>query len=57
MQFLPPPERSVRDSAHAVDIYLAACTEIPLKYKFGTCWGVHGELDASKFNMKVGVGG
>lgn len=31
MQFLSPPERSVRDSAHAVDIHLAAHTEIPLK--------------------------
>lgn len=51
MQFLSPPERSVRDSAHAVDIHLAAHTEIPLKYKFGSCWRVLREFDASKFNI------
>lgn len=51
MQFLSPPERSVRDSAHAVNIHLAAHTEIPLKYKFGSCWRVLREFDASKFNI------
>lgn len=51
MQFLSPPERSVRDSAHAVDIHLAEHTEIPLKYKFGSCWRVLREFDASKFNI------
>lgn len=51
MQFLSPPERSVRDSAHAVDIHLAAHTEIPLKYKFGSRWRVLREFDASKFNI------
>ena len=42
MQFLSPPERSIRDSAHAVDIYLAVHTEIPLKMNLahaGECWG------------------
>lgn len=49
MQFLSAPERSVRDSAHAVDIYLAVHTKIPLKYKFGTCWRiVLREQDRSK---------
>lgn len=38
MQFLSPPERSVRDSAHAVDIYLAVHTKIPLKFESGTRW-------------------
>lgn len=51
MQFLSPPERSVRDSAHAVNIHLAAHTEIPLKYKFGSCWRVLREFNASKFNI------
>lgn len=51
MQFLSPPERSVRDSAHAVNIHLAAHTEIPLKYKFGSWWRVLREFDASKFNI------
>lgn len=51
MQFLSPPERSVRDSAHAVDIHLAAHTEIPLKYKFGSCSRVLREFNASKFNI------
>lgn len=52
MQFLSPPERSTRDSAHAVDIYLAAHAEIPLKYKFGSCWRPLWELDCSKFNIR-----
>lgn len=51
MQFLSPPERSVRDSAHAVNIHLAAHTKIPLKYKFGSCWRVLREFNASKFNI------
>lgn len=53
MQFLSPPERSIRDSAHALDIYLAVHTKIPLKYKFGTCWSfVLWEFDGSKFNIR-----
>ncbi len=54
MQFLSPPERSVRDSAHVVDISLAVHTEIPLKFESGTCWRVLGELDASNVNIKGG---
>lgn len=37
MQFLLPPGKGqIRDSAHAVDIYLAVHTEIPLKLWSGT---------------------
>lgn len=54
MQFLSPPERSVRDSAHAVDIYLAVHTRIPLKFESGTCWRELGELDASNVNIRGG---
>lgn len=52
MQFLSPPERSIHDSAHAVDIHLAVRTKIPLKFKFGACWRELGELDGSKFNTR-----